>query len=397
MRLWARTMNWVGLKGGRLMTGAADIVSCPDIAAGSDIRDVEVRFDNRVSYGSPEHFHHFLWGYLLPAMHELSRCSEEQHQGERFVFKSCGPQMDPLIAEVARLSGIRIAIASESSTKKYARSMVVSRWDLFLLRPFLLASAGGESTRLAGIRDDFQRHLPEDWERLARSDFVIGFRDAVIRVRDLLLRHAAGHAHAARYEFLAGRYLILRRSKEHPYYAEGGGAEIPSYGETRRALRGIDDAVRALERRGLEVSVFEPGAHGLAGQALAFHHSRGVAMVRGAEIANLIWMRPGSPVLIVTPSAMAAFPPPHEQLAGLMGIELTEVLSGSCVSDTGFRACSPGVASIQPGGAPRFGRLGDRKADGLHLLHSKRRDFLRTGGPVCRPWAAHGDRGSRLA
>ena len=76
----------------------------------SDLRRVELHFDNRMDNGSPEHFFHFMWGYLLPAAHETLERLSAGARREKFVFTSCGPKMDRLIAEVAHCLGIRFAI-----------------------------------------------------------------------------------------------------------------------------------------------------------------------------------------------------------------------------------------------------------------------------------------------
>jgi len=303
------------------------MMTCRIAVTGSKPRRVEVRFDDTVDYGSPEHFYHFMWGYLLPAVHEILGQLDTEDRRERFVFTSCGPKMDPLIAEVAGCLGIRIAIEHQKQPDENAQVLVVPRWDLFILRPHLVTRSHDENIRITRMRHDFKCHLPEVWERFTSPDFIAGLRPQVTRVREALLRCAEQDACAPSYDGLNGRYLILRREEEHPFYAEGGGARLLHYGAGRRALTGIDDAARVLEKRGFEVSVLVAGAHSLMGQALAFHRCRGIAMIRGAEIANLIWVRPGTPLLVLTPSNVASFPPPHDQLTELMDVKLTQVFT----------------------------------------------------------------------
>lgn len=327
----------------------------------SNLREIDVRFDERLPYGTSDHFYHFLLGYLLPAVHELSLYDREQLQQDQFVFRSCGPLMDPIIREVAGFIDINFAIAPQGSFMRFAHHLLVPRWDVFMIRPHLLTPSRGESTVLGNVRDAFQRELPEDWKYFVGPDFVENFRRAVTRVGDLLLLYANQEMNAARYEPIAGRYLILQRSKEHPYYPGAGS----SYGESRRALRGIEYAAHALEQRGLKVTVFEAGAHSLAGQILAFHACRGLAMIRGAEIANLIWMRPGSPVLVVTPSAMVKNPSPLDMLVELVPFCLTHVVSEDMYPTLASDLVEGVFCQAELTFEPKFNNPAGESADGL--------------------------------
>ncbi len=293
----------------------------------SDLRRVEVHFDDRVDYGSPEHFYHFMWGYLLPAAHEILERLSAGARREKFVFTSCGPKMDRLIAEVAHCLGIRFAIENRNPNCDNVHVLTVPRWDVFILRPHLLTHLRDENVRITGIRDAFRCHLPDVWRRFTGPGFVADLRSQVTRVRDALLRCAEQSACAPSYDGLNGCYLILRREEEHPFYAKGGGAKSLKYGASRRELSGIDDAARVLEKHGFAVSVLMAGAHSLMGQALAFHRCRGIAMIRGAEIANLIWVRPGTPLLVLTPLKFGSIPPAHDQLTELLDVKLTHVIT----------------------------------------------------------------------
>lgn len=325
--------------------------------AQSDLRRVELHFDDRVDFGSPEHFFHFMWGYLLPAAHEILERLGAGAGQEKYVFTSCGPKMDPLIAEVAHCLGIRFAIENPNSACDNLHVLTVPRWDVFMLRPHLLTHLRDENIRITrirdafrcylpevwrrfydpitGIRDAFRCHLPKVWRRFSDPGFVADLRCQVTRVRDVLLRCAEQSPCASSYDGFIGRYLIVRREKEHPFYTKGGGAKILKYGASRRELSGIDDAARVLEKHGFAVSVFVAGAHSLIGQALAFHRCRGIAMIRGAEIANLIWVRPGTPLLILAPIQFGSIPSVHDQLAELFSLKLTHVITqeGNSVLD----------------------------------------------------------------
>ena len=85
---------------------------------------------------------------------------------------------------------------------------------------------------------------------------------------------------------------------------KGAPPRILGYGVGRRSLEGVGAAASVLRGRGYRVRVFEPGAHTLREQIRAFHASKGVIGIVGAELANILWMTPGSKVIVVKPLTM---------------------------------------------------------------------------------------------
>jgi capsular polysaccharide biosynthesis protein len=162
-------------------------------------------------------------------------------------------------------------------------------------------------------------------DSLKETSFMSDLSTAITRVRSEVLRRATAvnHAHL---DIYAGCHLILARSAEPNYYAEGGGAERPKYGTSRRALTGIEEAAQELRQRGIPTQVFEPGIHSLTEQIHTFRHCRGVIGIKGAEFANLIWLKPASRVILIKPSIMGT-PPVQMCLADVLGLHYVEVES----------------------------------------------------------------------
>lgn len=124
----------------------------------------------------------------------------------------------------------------------------------------------------------------------------------------------------------ADSYLILKRSPQPEYYDKGGKAEIPTYGTGRRALIGIEDAARKLRNKNIPVKIFEPGRHTLAEQIKVFQYCKGIVAIKGAETANLIWMKPKSKVILIRPSKMGN-PSLQKSLAKLLGLSYFEIIT----------------------------------------------------------------------
>jgi hypothetical protein len=70
-----------------------------------------------------------------------------------------------------------------------------------------------------------------------------------------------------------------------------------------------------------------------------FHKSTGVAGIRGAEFANMIWMRPGSTVIMLEPPRMLDYGVQH-LLANLLNLYFTHLKTGR---ETSFPKLKPEV------------------------------------------------------
>jgi hypothetical protein len=283
--------------------------------------ETRLAFDDRVFFGSREHFFHFMWGYLLPAVHVILT-SEQTEPGvppQRYGFRSCGPIMDPLIRETAALLGIAHRILGEEEVPcRPGGCRVVERWDIALMR--LDRAAGldfcGEHPTWCGLRSELER-APSDAQALGRAVRTVAQRlvSAALRASD-----AGGDSGSE-----ASGYLILDRSPQPAYYAPGGPSEIPGYGTGRRSLQGVAATVDALRLRGLDVRPFRPGSLPLTDQIRVFSRCRGFVAIAGAEFANALWLPPGSLMIRVNPVDSMRVTPMVGQLAGLLDLRLHEL------------------------------------------------------------------------
>jgi hypothetical protein len=241
------------------------------------------------------------------------------------------PKDELLIIEVAELLGLNYRILDFSvpyKTFEIHEVILVPRWDVLCLRPHLTCLKDDTDPRFQRLRDVAMLNRPDLWRHLRsptvsdelKKEFA-SFRTWLI---DLFGKQTGGHIPVK-----AGDVLVLRRSQELPFYEKDGAAETKGYGTGRRSLVNVKETVLRLYQKGINSVEFECGAHSLADQALAFNACDGVAMIRGAEIANLIWTRPGTPVFIVVPENMVNRPPPHDGISELMGIHVQQEIVDS--------------------------------------------------------------------
>lgn len=249
-----------------------------------------IRFDHEAGFGSRQHYFHFLHGYLLPSL----EYSLQQPDVGQIVFMSSGPVMDERLREAWRLLGLPGLIAHvdliPTPWRDSTREMLAPRWD--------------------------------NWLRRGRPDQVPPPNDPVAlamqRIRRQFLSAVAAHPS----ETASGDWLLLRRAAQPDFYRAGGPAEVPTYGTGRRSIVNIDALAVALRQAGLRVRLYEPGAHSLRDQIRTFARADGIIGIRGAEFANLIWMRPGSQaIMLATPVAQETHV--SWNLANLMGIRFT--------------------------------------------------------------------------
>lgn len=258
---------------------------------------VRLKFDGRSRFGSRQHYFHFTWGYLLPALDRMLPVAPDP-PGVGFELESCGPSMDPRMREVAEWIAAPVRIVPpETGGKPADLEERLARWDVWLRGrtslPIRLASGlhrhGLRHPVLAGIERvrDFvlMRALAEGGPRTETPTSLAPSNES-----------SAPTAPERR------EWLLLKRSEEPSFYRVGGPAEKPTYGVTRRSIANLDALAGELARRGLPIRIYEPGLDALAQQARTYHAAAGVIGVRGAELANIVWMRPRSGVvMLVTP------------------------------------------------------------------------------------------------
>ena len=282
-----------------------------------------VTYDRRVTCGSPEHFFHFLWGYLLPALHVIHTATDTE--SSRYLFRSCGPVMDALTSEVMHLFKYPFRIVSSPSNEDAngTTRLLIPRWDLGLYRAPLLTQDTVTSSHFLRMREELKQHKALR-NALEATTYMADLAAAIAHVKSVVIEKVNAVALDTDLATYAGCYLILARSPEPEFYARGGEAEIPLYGTSRRALLGIKEAARHLRQKYIPIRAFEPGKYSLTAQIKVFQRCRGVIGIRGAEFANMIWMQPRSQVLLIEPGCMN-WPSVHKTLADILELNYLEI------------------------------------------------------------------------
>lgn len=278
-------------------------------------------FDRRVSYGSPEHFFHFMWGYLLPLLHTIKTLTKPEVS--HYLLVSCGPIMDSLSIEIMHLFDYNFSIVSDASNRKGQNQLIIPRWDIALLHSQLLNNNVDSNEYTIRMRENLIKHA-SIYNTLKHHNFESKLALVINETRlDILQKTNAIDTHKDLGTY-ANCYLLLARSSEPAFYAEQGKAEILGYGTSRRALLGIKDTEQKLKQKKLPIRSFEPGKYSLTEQIRVFQDCKGVIGIKGAEFANLMWMKPHSQVILIKPTCMNT-PPVQRKLANILKLNYIEI------------------------------------------------------------------------
>ncbi len=283
-----------------------------------------LKFDNstRIIYGSPEHFFHFMWGYLLPALNEIINIESDIYSkrvSNKFFFRSCGPIMNKLMNEILSLYNCNYQIIEGNAldAEDYFTKIIIPRWDYWLLYSTMIKDFQFTSLYLKIILTNISLLLKY-------NKFKSEFLASILNVKINTIHKIDNSFPASKINLDTDSYLILKRSPQPKYYEKRGIAENPTYGTARRELIGIEDAVQDLRNKNISVKIFEPGKHNLAEQIKVFQNCKGIVGIRGAEFANLIWMKPKSKVILIRPLNMDTLSYP-KSLAKILGLNYFEI------------------------------------------------------------------------
>ena len=248
-------------------------------------------------------------GYLLPSVHELDKHylhdRKSVYEEYIFIYEDCGPLMNSIINDFANLLNIRHELIPSTEKKATIKAcneeIQIPRWDTELEKSghFIIRKNVFYADRKVPITHK-RSHIKYDLQRIRKQYFGFLLKRQLQSVRRFILEKLLGPANR---RDVNHHYLLLKRSNEPSYYNEKDGtAEIKGYGASRRALKNIELAAERLIGKGIPIKIYEPGADSISDQIKTFYAAKGVIGIRGAEAANLIWLKPKSKVVIIDPN-----------------------------------------------------------------------------------------------
>jgi len=289
------------------------------------MKKYHLKFDGRIYFGSIEHFFHFMWGYLLPSIYIINKL--DNTAANHYLFESCGPVMDKLTRDMMHLLQCNFSIIQKSpdTQDNNHTSIMIPRWEYGLIRAHILNPDAPTFKFIPLIQKRFNKY-PALLNALKAENFMADFLLALTQVKLSILKKTKAATSTVELEKYEGCYLLLKRSPMPKFYSADGKSKVAGYGTSRRSLEGLDEAEYTLRQKNIPIRIFEPGKYSLTEQIKVFESSRGIIAIRGAEFANLIWMKPESLVILIEPSHHADRTPPMQKgLANILNLKYIEI------------------------------------------------------------------------
>ncbi|GEM_PF-2922451 len=262
------------------------------------------RFRDVPGRGSPQKYWHYLWGYLLPTISFLIDKEASERHVPPPIFESYGPLMDGVLADYMSILALdyRMAAPHENLASSQYMERFVPRWDVLqfsmawpYLRELPISPAPSRQERWRnGIQVLRQRKLD------ALTSGMKGRR--LLRRIEALKRfilHALSENEPA--DSTGSPYLVIDRSSAPAAQHDPNCRFVQEYGTATKSLRGVARTVAKLKDLGFNVERFEPGAVGQIEQITRFSNARGVIAIRGSDLANILWLKPGSKLIVIRP------------------------------------------------------------------------------------------------
>ena len=229
---------------------------------------LRLEFDLSLPWGSKEHYFHALHGYLLPGLHHALA-----HGYRDIQFDDCGPLIQPRLYQGCELVGLNYVDPQASIMTDVYR---VPRWDRYLLH--------------------FEASAPSD-------SLIDAYRQMVTPLVQQMQSSAQSLDGGFVEEFAMNSVAVIKRSDDHPFYHSARMAQFPSYGVGRTDLINAHEVANRLSDQGIAAQVVEFGVMTLGQQIQVASRARAFIGIRGAEFANVIWMRPDThAIMLATPA-----------------------------------------------------------------------------------------------
>jgi len=254
--------------------------------------------------GSPKKYWHYLWGYLLPSISKLIKKDLVNGQTQPPVFDSHGPIMDGVLRDYMSILNLeyRVLLPEERISGGQVIEHFASRWDVLqfsMMWPYLKQlPVWPEPSRQQRWRTGVQVLRQRKFQALFSGIASKQLRNDFVELKHVILRAIDQKGQRSN---LNSPLLILDRSTTANESSDQNCRFTRKYGTASRSLRGVDITIKKLRVLGHEVDRFEAGAVSQAEQISRFSTARGVIAIRGSDLANMLWLQPGSKLIVLRP------------------------------------------------------------------------------------------------
>ena len=238
----------------------------------------------------PREFFHFFYGYLISGFAQILNLEQEQRDESHFVFESFGPILDAKTKELINQHSLSAEISKKILAGLDRNNILAPRWDLGILdlQSFQSLNVLGKVKRV-----------------IKRSFFYVNSYDQYLFKTNGLKREMnqiSNRICPGINELRGGRkkILVLKRSKpDSRYNLQKTDGELHRIGTERRDLGNLEFGKIQFDKMGYDCEIYEPGYSMLSEQVKTFYSADVVIGIRGAELANVLWLRENSKVIVI--------------------------------------------------------------------------------------------------
>ena len=265
------------------------------------------------------HFYHFLIGYLLPSIEIILR-KGKQHKNmpAEYLLEISVPELKTIAQDVLRLLDCTSYQIVDKKPNAVTKVIKVPRWDqalsyhaawierkLWLITKNIIKEVlWYKSTPKLLVYFACKRKI-HSFHHLIRTKLNNGPKIADVKSVLFITRTPA------------------RKSREH----EDMDTWNPQKAKSRVAFINTDITIEKFLNNGIQLTPFEPGTHTIVEQIKQFANCDVIIAMRGAELANVFWMRSGAKVFVMD-SRPKSLPSHTKSLANLLNIEYVEFKKG---------------------------------------------------------------------
>lgn len=252
----------------------------------------KLAYDESKPSGPKQNFFHYLWGYLMPAILFIHKKGAADH----YIFHSCGPVMDEMASSFMNHLQLKFDILSQKAFDELqGTAILLDRLDSTLLFA-RVSPLSANLIPVMGLKEKyeaFKQRIKWLTNRERQKQYANATR-SLNEIRQLVFNLLEDDLiNPTKYK---DKIIILQRAEEPEFYSEKGKSIEKGYGKSRRHLKNVNRFIEL--HANYRLITYTPGNDNLVEQIKVFSQSAGIIAIRGAEIANLAWVRPGCKIVI---------------------------------------------------------------------------------------------------
>ncbi len=289
--------------------------------------------------GDLGNYWHYTLGYFIPVTSYLLK-NQDSLQKKQLALDSCNILLDKHLEDFLIFHGFSYSIKdfSDKSIKtalKAYKSIPKKFWREFMRWENRFRGKSASIFIFHSYKKSGKSILVPRWDEYLRLYFDLppNFKSELNAYRDKM-RHFGQRNSCCDPNSGKGKLLILSRAPK-PTSISSEILEknrwFASYGSERRELKHVKEGIDDLNQEGYNCLKYESGTHNLQCQINHFSNCSGVIGVRGAEFANMIWMKEKA-IVILFHSADFKNDPLQRQLVSPLNLNYFEIPHNGQVS-----------------------------------------------------------------